>query len=254
MNSTGEERFAEVDLLRGLAVLGMIGYHILFDLSYLSPVELHLPPKSWTWLADPIAGTFFFLVGLSLAISYDRASSRSSTAELSAKYILRGIMILTVAAGITVVTYILFPDRAIVFGALHFIGTSIILSYPFLVLTSRREGSSLFVGFFGILFLSYPLFDFYQPELGSFWLLPLGFPPQGLLSLDYYPLVPWFGLVLVGIVCGRFFYPQGKRKFAGFGSSPFFAPLKTLGRHALAVYLLHQPLLIGALYLFRRLR
>ncbi|CVK32816.1 conserved protein of unknown function [Methanoculleus bourgensis] len=59
------------------------------------------------------------------------------------------------------------------------------------------------------------------------------------------PLLPWFGLVLIGMSCGYLFYPGGERGFSFRAAEPTFArPFSILGRHSLLIYFLHQPLII----------
>ena len=67
--------------------------------------------------------------------------------------------------------------------------------------------------------------------------------------VDYYPLVPWLGVALLGIVAGRTAYADGQRHFElpDLSASQPITWLCTLGRNSLVVYLAHQPLLIGAL-------
>jgi uncharacterized membrane protein len=67
--------------------------------------------------------------------------------------------------------------------------------------------------------------------------------------VDYYPVLPWFGLALLGIFTGYSLYPQGVRRFSLPDGSAFppFQALRFLGRHSLLIYVIHQPILIGLL-------
>lgn len=80
---------------------------------------------------------------------------------------------------------------------------------------------------------------------GPWWLLPFGIYPAGFTSVDYTPLFPWFGVVLIGIGIGNFLYTGGVRQFAVPRLPDLFsAPLAFLGRHSLLIYLVHQPVII----------
>ena len=82
----------------------------------------------------------------------------------------------------------------------------------------------------------------------SLWLLPLGVVPEGIFMPDYRPLLPWFGVVLLGVFAGNLFYGTGKRTAGLAGRMPPPArPLTFLGRHSLFIYLVHQPILVGLL-------
>ncbi len=133
----------------------------------------------------------------------------------------------------------------IVFGILHLIGTSIILAYPFL----RFRFLNLFAG------LAIIAAGWYLQTLDltaeSPWLLPLGVVPEGLFMPDYRPLLPWFGVVLLGVFAGNLAYGGGKRIAGLSWRRP--SPARTLaflGRYSLFIYLVHQPLLVGLLAVF----
>jgi uncharacterized membrane protein len=65
------------------------------------------------------------------------------------------------------------------------------------------------------------------------------------------PLLPWFGLVLIGMACGSLFYPDGSRGFSLRTAEPAFArPFSILGRHSLFIYFLHQPLILLLIAVF----
>jgi uncharacterized membrane protein len=64
---------------------------------------------------------------------------------------------------------------------------------------------------------------------------------------DYRPLLPWFGVVLIGLFAGNALYRSGKA-LLGRGTAPRAAkPLGLLGRWSLAIYLVHQPVLLATL-------
>jgi uncharacterized membrane protein len=229
-------------MLRGLAVVMMVFYHLAFDLNYFGLRQFDLGEGSWFYFARVTVSLFLLLVGLSLSLSYNRAK-RSGEGSLFLKFVRRGLWIFALGMGISLATYLLLDEGFIVFGALHLIGVSIILAYPFL--GSHRSNL-----FFGLLFILIG----YQLQLQSFtfpWLLWLGLIPAGFYSLDYLPLFPWFGVVLIGISLGHSLYPDGRRGFylPDFSRFSWERPLSILGRNSLFVYLIHQPLIIAALYL-----
>ena len=80
------------------------------------------------------------------------------------------------------------------------------------------------------------------------WLVFLGLRFENFFTLDYFPLLPWFGVVLLGIYFGKLLYPKGKRRFNINLENKY---LSFLGRHSLIIYLLHQPILILVINLFK---
>ena len=97
------------------------------------------------------------------------------------------------------------------------------------------------LGFEGLELLELP--DFLYRNAATAY---LGFPPGGFVSGDYYPLIPWLFLYLSGYFFWRCF--GGKSQVQKVLS--FKVPvLAFLGRHSLLVYLIHQPVCFGVVYL-----
>jgi uncharacterized membrane protein len=74
------------------------------------------------------------------------------------------------------------------------------------------------------------------------WLWPLGFMYSGFYSADYFPLMPWFFLFLLGTWLGGIIREQKEDSWLYI---PVHPALTWPGRHSLIIYLLHQPVLYG---------
>ena len=160
------------------------------------------------------------------------------------KFLRRGTKIFSLGMIITALSWIYIPERFVIFGILHCIGISIILSLPFI----RYKVTNLILGFLLIgagIYLKTLNFDFN-------WLIPLGFLPRRFFTIDYFPILPWFGVVMVGMAIGNFVYPNTKRRFhLGDRSCNLITKaLCFIGRHSLIIYFLHQPILVGLIFLF----
>src|SRR3712207_5398790 len=136
-------RFWEVDAARALAIAMMVVYHLTYDLDYFGGYDVESTSGFWARFADATASAFLFLVGVSLAISFSKASARRPGRNLFGKYLLRGIRILAYGMVLTVV-FLASGVGVVAFGILHLIGVSVILAYPFL----RYRFANLFFGFF----------------------------------------------------------------------------------------------------------
>ena len=237
------ERFWEIDALRGIAVVAMVLYHFSYDLAYFGLFDVGFF-RSGLGLNTGrlIGGLFIFLAGLSLTLSYARAtSSRPSGGKLFRKYLSRGLRIFSYGLVITLLTWIFLPNEMIVFGILHLIGASIILAYPFLTL--KLANVALGVACIAASFLLRGL------DVDSPWLVWLGTDPT-FFMLDYWPIFPWFGVMLFGIAAGNVLYGDRVKRDAPSTPRPSAVrPLAFLGRHSLLVYLVHQPVLLAALIL-----
>jgi uncharacterized membrane protein len=232
------DRFWEVDAARGVAIIMMVVYHTTYDLDTLGGYDIQSTTGHWALFADITAGLFLFLVGVSLAIS--RARTSLTGWRLFGKYLARGLRILAYGVVLTVV-FLALGMGVVAFGILHLIGISIILAYPFLRLrfTNLVLGTLIFVA--GQYILARGL------DSQSFWLLPFGIVPEGVIMPDYRPLLPWFGIVLF---FGNVVYGDGRRPAVPEDKAPMLArPLLPPGRNSLFIYLIHQPIIIALLAL-----
>jgi uncharacterized membrane protein len=221
------QRFWEIDFLRGVALVFMVIFNYSFALKYFGIVSF----ESWHyWWLFPrlIASAFILLAGISLWISWSRNPSGKRLAKRGTKIFLYGFII-------TAVTWLLYPEYAILFGILHLIGISIILSVPFL------KNNRLLLPVSAILILA----GFYLNSL-ALEFSPVFFAiPQAFQTFDYFPLLPWFGMMLLGVLIGIRIH--GKLKIS---KQPAFAGIFSyLGRHSLLIYFLHQPALLVMLHL-----
>lgn len=240
-------RYWEIDALRGVAIVMMILYHFLYDLQQFVGFDIDVRSGFWNTFADATAFLFVFLVGVSLSVSYGRAGGHQTNGHFRGfpKYLRRGAQIFGYGLLITIVTWFIDPRLYIKFGILHVIGLSIILAYPLLRYRVLTTAIGLGLTVAGFYLQQHPY------ALGYPWLFWVGFIPHKLTAFDYRPLLPWFGVVLLGIGVGNSLYPKSRlavaipdlSKVAGVGL------LTLLGRRSLAIYLVHQPLIVGSLVL-----
>ncbi|ACL17126.1 DUF1624 domain-containing protein [Methanosphaerula palustris] len=232
-------RYWEIDLLRGIAVLAMILYHFLFDLAFFSIMPVQVETGFWRYFALATASLFVLLAGLSVTISAARAEQRSGAGWPYCRLVRHGLTVFSCGLLVTLVTYLFLGDLAILFGILHLIGISILLSLLFL----RFKHLNLL---FGLLCIGAG--QVVAGINGPLWLLWTGIHPADFASVDYTPLLPWFGVILIGLWCGRMLYPGGQRGFRSLPPAPQLAePILFIGRHSLFIYLIHQPILVGIL-------
>jgi uncharacterized membrane protein len=235
-------RFWEIDFLRGAAVVSMILIHLLDDLYFLGFI------RSFPWRAGIIwqritAALFLTLVGVSLALGSARAGPEER-GRLFWKNCRRGGKIFLWGMGISLVTRILLREGFIDFGVLHFIGVAVAASFPFL----RLGYWNLFWGALSLGIGHY----LSKLQMAGPWLLWLGVKPENYFAADYFPLFPWFGLILWGLFLGNTLYAGYRRRFRlqDRRHLPVIRWGCRLGEHSLLIYLIHQPLLIGLLYLY----
>ncbi len=244
MKEKNNNRFWEIDFLRGIAIIMMIIFHFLYDLNFFGIYHLQLYSGNILFFLYSIGLIFLLLVGISLTLSYNKAKKIFNEKQLILKFLKRGSKIFILGLIITVVTWIYLKNGFIIFGVLHCIGISIIVSYPLL----KYRFLNLIIGLiFIILGIILNFFTF------SFnWLLWLGFTPYQFYTVDYFPLLPWLGVVLIGIFLGNSLYPNSESKFK-LKKLDRFKIIRFccfLGRHSLLIYFLHQPILFTIFYMY----
>jgi uncharacterized membrane protein len=231
-------RIPLLDVARGVALVAMAVYHFTWDLGHFgfTTVEAGVDP-GWRLFAKLIAGSFLFLVGVGLVLAH------ADGIRWPAFWRRFGILALA-AGGITLATWYAMPDAFIYFGILHCIALSSLLALPFL----RAPV---------VIVLAAAVLAFALPALGPFQLfahpawLWLGLSPAVPMTNDYEPILPWIGAVLLGVAAARLAIASGwaARLTEVKARDPVSRGLAFAGRHSLIVYLVHQPVLFGAVAL-----
>ncbi|RWX79370.1 DUF1624 domain-containing protein [Neorhizobium lilium] len=222
----------------------MASYHFTWDLEFFG----YLDPGTATHgffriYARSIASTFLFLAGVSLVLAHTPAIRWRSFWN-------RFAVVAGAALAISIATFFAFPTEWIYFGILHNIAVSSLIGLAFLRPPAIVTSLAVLVVVAAMVadyslapdILETPLFD---TRVLS-WIGFADVPPR---SNDYVPLFPWIAALLAGIALTRLASKRGwLTRLAGVQTEPNL--LSKAGRHSLVIYLLHQPILIGLVYLF----
>ena len=214
---TKKERIWEIDFLRGISIIMMIIFHIIFDLRDIYNYPVYYDRGFIYYMGKVAVITFILISGISSSFSKSNVK--------------RGLKILAIALGITIVTHLYSPALGIKFGILHFFGISMIV-YP--VFKNMNKYVLIVMGTLIIIAGGYSS----NIVVTSNYLFPFGLISSSFVSSDYYPLLPWFGVFLYGIAAGRTFYKE-KRSLFNFTLKNNF--ITFLGRNSLIIYVVHQP-------------
>lgn len=235
MNPKTSARLWEIDVLRGIAIIMMVIYHSMMDVELVFEKDLNLVYGFWKGFQLVTAFLFLLLVGVSLTLSATLKKNPQFFYRRGGKIFLWGMVI-------TVVTRVVLGEGFVVFGVLHLIGIATIMAPFFLRFRSLNLWLGLFIMIIGF-YLDNLTFPFY-------WLFWLGFVPHKFFSFDYFPLLPWFGIILIGIFLGKTLYPGAQRRFPLSNDSKGLLSqnLAFLGKNSLTFYLIHQPVILGIMY------
>ena len=222
-------RYPVLDAARGVAVGLMVGYHFCYDLVWFRLVYFDFQ-HHWFWLGARafIVGAFVLISGISLVFATAQGVRRRAWAR-------RWGILAACAAAVTIGSYFAFPQRFIFFGILHFLLAASLAGLACL----RWDKLNALLGALCIgvgIGWQHPWFDHAALQ----WIGFTTAPPE---TEDYVPFLPWFGVMLWGLFVGR------RAWFREWLASVKNVPgaLAWTGRHSLAVYMLHQPVLLGIL-------
>ena len=234
-----------MDELRGFAVLCMIFYHAFYTLAYLYGIDWGMALLRFFMPAEPFFAALFILIS-------------GISSDLSRSNLKRGLKLFAVALAVTLVTWLVVPSEIITFGILHFLSVCMILFglckkwldrlpfswvWVFLCAIAYFLTMNITDGYLGIWAFSVALPQAWYEQT---WLFPLGICSSSFRSSDYFPLFPWIFVFLAGTMLGRF---AAADRFPSFMYKSSIPALSWMGRHALILYVVHQPVIYGVAWI-----
>ncbi|MEP6824289.1 MAG: heparan-alpha-glucosaminide N-acetyltransferase [Ramlibacter sp.] len=234
------QRFDAIDALRGIAIVWMTVFHLCFDLNHFGMIRQNFyTDPFWTWPRTAIVSLFLLCAGLGQAVA---AQQRQGWQRFWKRWAQVAGCALLVTAG----SYWMYPQTFIYFGVLHGIAVMLVVAR-----LTAGWGRALWLA--GAVAIAMKLIAGYAHGTGANigflnepawnWLGLIGRKP---VTEDYVPLVPWLGMMWWGMAAGHWLLRR-HRSLLQRALPPALSPLAWLGRWSLSWYMLHQPLLIGAL-------
>jgi len=230
-------RYDRLDALRGVAMVWMAVFHFVFDLNYFGLVarqDFYRDPL-WTGQRTAIVTLFLFCAGMGQAIALQQGQS-------AARFWRRWSQVAACAVLVSIGSWFMFPGSWISVGVLHGIALTLIVA---------RFAAPLRAWLWplGLLAIALPFFV-QHPLFDTRWTNWVGLVTRKPITEDYVPLLPWLGVMLWGLAAGQALLARSSAPLTGALPRPL-ARLAALGRWPLTFYMLHQPLLIGAVMLMR---
>jgi len=225
-------RYDRLDALRAVAIVWMAIFHFCFDLDHFGFIRqdfYHDP--FWLNQRTCIVSLFLFCAGLGQAVAWRQRQSWP-------RFWRRWAQVAGCAVLVTLGSWLMFPDSYISFGVLH--GIAVML-----VVTRLTAGWGAWLWPLGALALLLPWFvqhPFFDARLTN-W---VGLVTQKPVTEDYVPVLPWLGVMLWGAAAAQGLLARARGVLVG-PIPRAGAWLALLGRWSLSFYMIHQPVLIGAL-------
>ena len=241
VNRVAHMRLQSIDVLRGIAILGVVVFHFVWDLDYAGIYVGLAGHPAWLLFGRTLAGTFMFLVGISLVLAH--------TQHMRWRSFVRRLSVIVVSAAlISALTYAFFPGNFVYFGILHAIAAATLIGVLFL------RSHPIIPTAVGLVVILLP----WLVNAAAFdtrWLAWIGFAATPPPSNDYVPIFPWVGLTIVAIGATKAALSSGL-----YGriiqlethENRRFLPFVWMGRHSLVIYLVHQPVLLAVILPFAR--
>ncbi len=230
-------RLEKIDILRGIAIILMAIFHLNYSLLHIYNNNiLNFSKIFWFYEGRISALLFIFVWWLSFYLSEKKYKD-----AIIKKYLKFSFFLMLIAWWISILTYFLFPNQYIRFWIIHFFS----LSFPLLLLFKRLRYLNIA---FWIIFIIY---GFYMiPVIENQYFYFLGFTYPWFVSADFYPIFPYFGVLLLGYSSGLLLDMSQKLNILKLQTKKniltrFFI---YLWRRSLIIYLIHQPIIIFVLF------
>lgn len=237
------DRVGILDTLRGLAIIFVMVYHLLYDLIYFAGKDI----------------PFFFSDGMDIIHNFFLTvlfSVSGICAGFSKNVLKRGAELFLMGGILTLATAAFFPDELIVFGVLSCFGVSMLIYGVISPVMKKLPQMAVFAVFAA---LSVIFFNFHRdgslffiidsirldlPE-NIYHLYPIGIRSAGFRSADYFPLIPYGFIFLAGTGLSDIF---AKRELPEFFYRAKLPVVNFLGKYSLWVYIIHQPIFLAITY------
>jgi uncharacterized membrane protein len=234
MTPAAAARFDRLDALRGVAIVWMAAFHFAFDLNHFRFVQQDFyRDPFWTVQRACIVTLFMACVGAGQGIA-------SVQRQPWGRFWRRWAQIAGCAVLVSLGSWLMFPRSWISFGVLHGIAVMLVIAR----LTASWGAWRWPLGLLAIVLprlLADPFFD-------TRWTNWVGLVPRLPVTEDYAPVLPWLGVVWWGAAAAEWLLAKRPALLSG-ALPPATRPLAVLGRWSLSFYMLHQPVLIGLLWL-----
>ena len=261
-----KQRYHILDEIRGITLCSMILYHAVWDLVYIFGYN-------WKWYQTDMA----FLWQQSICFTFILLSGFCFS--LGKRKVRRGLVVFGAGVLISLVTELFMPQNRIRFGVLTLLGSCMLIVamvekiacalckpnenddnhadnahranatiwgivVSLLLFIFTRHVNYGVLGFADVTVARLPRSLYAMGDVGNF----LGFTEQTFFSTDYFSLIPWIFLFLTGYYLYK--WMKEKQWLTELPKAPSLgAWWRPIGRYSLIIYLLHQPVVYGLLYL-----
>lgn len=265
------DRLLEIDLLKGIAVIFMMTFHVFYLPKYIG-IDIKDNSLFLRCIARISQFIFITLVGVNMTIANQRYKNKENkdlnkdlkdkkdnyyqslyNKNYTFKQIVRVGYLLLTAALISLITYILFNDWYVKFGIIHFVAVSLLILFKFVNNdTILMTLNVLIVGLWSLKTFndnSFGLYKYFSWVPDKIAFITGLFNPH-FKAMDHFPLIPWLSVMINGIYIGKLLYKNGERKYDFLEKINDIVKkdkslnlIGKLGKYSYRVYLIHYVLI-----------
>ena len=269
------KRLIEIDFVKGLAVINMVIFHFFYLSHFMGIKNYPIDRGILKFFAKSSHVTFIFMVGVNLAVSYqkyNKAYTEEVDGELKklkenahfGKQVKRAAFLIGAGIVMSILSYLGFGSMWVKFGIFHFIGVAIILAQPIISSKWLAITTAALVGLLYLIFKNNSGLFYNKCLNAPFLCFISGVANVQYSSLDHFSIIPYFGLVCFGIFVGHSIYKDGKRNFSqslgddetidSYGDTLIGKSIGFIGKHSFLIYFLHYIIFYFALLAYKRSR
>lgn len=233
-------RLQKLDILRWIAILLMVLFHLNYSLVNLFNIDLlNISEYFWFIIWKISVILFIFISWISFFLAEKKYLNK-----IILKYIKVSFILWVIAWWISLSTLLFFSEQYIRFWIIHFFSVSFLLILFFRKLKYYNLIFWIIIIVYGFYFI---------PIINSEYYYFLWFTYSWFKSADFYPLLPFFWIMLLWYTFWLFLSDRGlldifKTKSTNNIVSNIF---EYMWKKSLLIYLLHQPIIILMLYLLK---
>lgn len=270
------KRLIEIDIIKGLAVINMVIFHFFYLSHFMGIKDYPIDKGILRFFAKSAHTTFIFMVGVNLAVSYQKYNKAYEVEEDGeikklkqnahfGKQVKRSLFLIGAGIVMSILSYLGFGSMWVKFGIFHFIGVAILLAQPILSNRWLALTGAVLVLLLYLIFKNLSSLFYDKCFNAPFLCFISGAANTQYSSLDHFSLIPYFGLVCLGIFVGHSIYKDGKRNYSqNIGSTDetidslsdniIGKSIGFIGKHSFIIYFLHFIVFYFALLIYRKSR
>lgn len=244
-------RLEKLDIFRWIAIILMVIFHLNYSLVNIFGNDIiNFSENFWFIIWKIAALLFIFIWGISFFLAENKYWK-----QINSRYLKVSVILWIIASGITISTHLFFPEQYIKFWIIHFFALSFLLLLFFRKLKYYNVLLWVLTIITGVLFT----WDIQNQYLYFLW-----FTYPWFSSADFYPILPYFWIILLWYSFTLFLQDNNYLNILALHKQKNKTNIKNIfsyynkilkilwriWRYSLVIYLVHQPIIIGIIYLY----